>query len=324
VLAGRKQQQAKRPHIYGDERKARATLARQIARGEELLNRAGGVQKRIDQAKARAKTRTTSSPRPKSRPRTTESSFGIQFVLRPLTPVEVGEHIAGDWISDVRTWSKRTRRAMRDYLEDQFIDVLPTLAEGLPYKTTTLDGGTTWLRKAIDELLQMQAALGVQRAIAPSPPAPTRFAELLASGLVDARIVNDHAKSMKTPLRTPKQLSDAIGAAKELTEATLRGALDQLDKPPRSRDDLPTLMKAWREAIGQAAPSRGGADVLARALNTQVAFLAEWRNRYGRGHGRTRYPAGVKTRHARLAVDTAETCIRFIVTTMDDLQLLPP
>jgi hypothetical protein len=29
-------------------------------------------------------------------------------------------------------------------------------------------------------------------------------------------------------------------------------------------------------------------------------------------------------RHARLAVDVAETAIRFIVTIMDDLQLLPP
>jgi hypothetical protein len=83
-------------------------------------------------------------------------------------------------------------------------------------------------------------------------------------------------------------------------------------------------MKAWRGAIEQGAPNQGGSEVLARALNTQVAFLAEWRNLYGRGHGRTRYPSGVKPRHARVAVDTAETFIRFIVTTMDDLQLLPP
>jgi len=33
---------------------------------------------------------------------------------------------------------------------------------------------------------------------------------------------------------------------------------------------------------------------------------------------------GLKPRHARLAVDGAETAIRFIVTTMDDLALLPP
>ena len=83
-------------------------------------------------------------------------------------------------------------------------------------------------------------------------------------------------------------------------------------------------MKAWRESIGQAAPSPSGAEVLTRTFNTQVAFLAEWRNRYGRGHGRTKYPVGVKARHARLAVDTAETCIRLVVTTMDDLELLPP
>jgi hypothetical protein len=155
-----------RPHIYGDEKKARAALARQIARGEELLSRAGGVQKRIDQAKAKAKakTRPKASPSPKSRPRTAqESLLGLRLTLRPLTPVD-DEFIAGEWIRDVDKWSERTRRVMRDYLEDQFVDVMPTVAEGLPYKTSMLDGGSTWLRKAIDELQQVQAALGVQRA----------------------------------------------------------------------------------------------------------------------------------------------------------------
>jgi hypothetical protein len=162
---------------------------------------------------------------------------------------------------------------MRDYLQEQFSNVLPTLAGGLPFEASKLDDGKSWLRKTVDQLQQMQTALGVQRAIETSPPAPTRFSELLGSGLVDPKVVNDHAKSMTTTLRTAKQLSDAIGAAKELTEATLRGALDQLGKPPRTREDLPTLMKTWRVAIGQAAPSQSGADVLARALNTQVTFL---------------------------------------------------
>lgn len=317
-MAGRKQERAKRPQIYGDETKARATLARQISRGEELLKQAVGVQRRIAQAQARAKARKPASRRPKSEPRTTVSSL---LIFRP-TPVD--EVIASAWIGDVRIWSERTARVMGDYLQEQFSDVLPTLAARLPYGITKLDDGKVWLRKAVDELKQVQAGLGVKRAIAPIPAAPTQFSELLGSGLVDVKVINDHARSMTNSLRTAKQRSDAIGAAKELTEATLRGALGQLGKPPRSRDNLPTLMKAWRAAIGQAAPTPSGADVLARALNTQIAFLAEWRNRYGRGHGRTKYPAGVRARHARLAIDTAETCIRFIVTTMDDLQLLPP
>jgi hypothetical protein len=43
--------------------------------------------------------------------------------------------------------------------------------------------------------------------------------------------------------RTPRQLADAVGSAKELTEATLRAALDRLEVTYRSGDDRPTLMK---------------------------------------------------------------------------------
>jgi hypothetical protein len=55
-----------------------------------------------------------------------------------------------------------------------------------------------------------------------------------------------------------------------------------------------------------------------------VKVTSVWRNAYGRGHGRPAYPPGLEPRHARLAADAAETCVRFIVSTMDDLELLPP
>jgi hypothetical protein len=87
-------------------------------------------------------------------------------------------------------------------------------------------------------------------------------------------------------------------------------------------------MKKWRTAVGRlATPDSHGEVALDKALAalaSQVTFVAEWRNTYGRGHGRPKYPPGLKPRHARLATDAAETCVRFIATTMDDLQLLPP
>jgi hypothetical protein len=146
--------------------------------------------------------------------------------------------------------------------------------------------------------------------------------------LVGKKVVNDHAIVLRAP-RTPKQLSDAIGSAKELTEATLRAALDRLGSGLyRDGDELPLLMKKWRKEIGtHAPPDPKGAGVLDNAqaaLANLVTFLAQWRNKYGSGHGRADYPPGLAARHARLAADAAETCIRFIVTTMDDLQLLPP
>jgi hypothetical protein len=128
--------------------------------------------------------------------------------------------------------------------------------------------------------------------------------------------------------RTPKQLSDAIGAAKELTEATIRAALDRLGVPYQPADDLPRLMKMWRVAVSALAPPDPlGAPILDKAQSgvaNLVTFLAEWRNAYGRGHGRAQYPPGLMARHARLASDAAEICVRFIVTTMDDHQRLPP
>jgi hypothetical protein len=84
-------------------------------------------------------------------------------------------------------------------------------------------------------------------------------------------------------------------------------------------------MAQWHRQAGTSDPK--GAATLDKAqasLASLATFLAEWRNAYGRGHGRSQYPPGLAARHARLAADAAETCVRFIVTTMDDLQLLPP
>ena len=87
-------------------------------------------------------------------------------------------------------------------------------------------------------------------------------------------------------------------------------------------------MKKWRTAIRELAPpdaeGQESLDKAHAALGNLVTFLAQWRNAYGRGHGRAKYSPGVTKRHARLAADAAETCVRFIVSTMDDLQLLPP
>jgi hypothetical protein len=166
-----------------------------------------------------------------------------------------------------------------------------------------------------------------QRDVGKEAPAPARFEELHASGLVAEKVINDHAKEMRSP-HTPRQLYNAIGSAKELTEAALRAALDRLGMPYGKKDDLPVLMKKWRRTVGPLAPpDPQGQDTLDKAqaaLANLVTFLGEWRNAYGRGHGQPKYPPGLKARHARLAADAAETCVRFIVTTMDDLQRLPP
>jgi Abortive infection C-terminus len=295
---------SKRPRVYGDESKFRAALARAIARGEELLDQAEGVRNRI--AKAAAE--------------------GDDWW-------ETGLYIEAPWAKKVRRFFENTQKTMGDYLQEQFLGTLGVLARGLlpptgkPRHAIGLDNLEPWLRHAVDEMQDLQAVLGVRRGVTAAAPAPARFAELHASGLVEEKVIADHAKDMLAP-RTPKQLADAIGSAKEITEATLRAALDRLGEAYKRGDDLPALMRKWRAAVGKLAPPDPlGEDALDKALAALanlVTFVAEWRNTYGAGHGRTKYPPGLSARHARLAADAAETCVRFIVTTMDDLELLPP
>lgn len=343
-MAGRRHTPPARPRIYGgDETKARAAVKRYITKAEGLLDQAVGVRKQYDAAierwnnpKAQRERKQEEEKRERERQRVRERAErewagldAASYLLEPIFPLRLvprepdlgGVAVSVGWDADFQRFASNSGKAMRSLLQEKFEDVLPVLASHPPRDHEERE---EWLRGALDELRQLQAVLGVQRNIEPIPPAATPFAELHSSGLVEENVIRDHTKSMAAQ-RTPKQLNDAIGSVKELTEATLRGALDQLGQPARSRDDLSTLMKAWRLAIVKpAAPSPGGADALVRALNADVAFLSEWRNRYGRGHGRTKYPAGVRPRHARLATDAAERVIRFVVTTMDDLELLPP
>jgi hypothetical protein len=291
----------KRPRIYGNEGRCKALIARYIAGADDLLDQAEGVRNRV--------TATGD--------RDSIAAFSMEL----------------EWGKDFRQWFGRTWRGMSRYLQDEMPGALPVLAAGLPpdsgkpRHTITLDNGVPWLREARDELDALRTALGVRRGVTARASAPARFEELHASGLVDADVIADYAKDMLAP-RTPKQLHRAIGAAKELTEATLRGALDRLGEPYARGEELPALMRKWRKALGRVAPpDHEGEDALDKAqaaLANLVTFLAEWRNAYGSGHGRKQYPPNLSARHARLAADAAETCVRFIAATMDDLQLLSP
>lgn len=288
--------------IYGSEAKCRAAVARYIASGDELLDQAVGVRRRLEAEADR------------------DSHSLAKFVIED------------QWASALRRWARNAQRGLGPYLQDQTA-VLAAIAWGLPPETgkprhhIDLDRGEDWLTRALEELRTFQAMLGVRRNVAAVAPAPARFEELHASGLIDAPVIDGYAKSMLAP-NTPKQLLDAIGAAKELTEAVLRASLARLDVKYGKTDDLPKLMKLWRSAVGTIAPPDpsgvGHLDRAQAALGNLVTFLGEWRNEYGSGHGRPAYPEGLKVRHTRLAADAAETCVRFIVTTMDDLERLPP
>ena len=155
----------------------------------------------------------------------------IEGLVGPLAEFRV-IGVESEWEEDVRRWFTAARRGMQKYLQ------------------RTVRGGATrvgcW---AASGYWQAPPRITLEAAV----PRPANFDELEASGLISEKTIRDYAKEMASP-RTPRQLHHAIGAAKELTEATLRAALERLGSDYASRDDLPLLMKKWRAAVAELAP----------------------------------------------------------------------
>lgn len=119
----------------------------------------------------------------------------------------------------------------------------------------------------------------------------------------------------------------AVGTTKELIEATLksilRGLREQFDE---SKDDIPALLKKVQKALELAPddvePSRRGADTIKRVLSNLGAVaigVAELRNLYGSGHGRSQRRV-VDARLSRLVVGSGGTLCRFLLETYEDRQ----
>ncbi|GAB2889922.1 hypothetical protein GCM10027074_67780 [Streptomyces deserti] len=123
---------------------------------------------------------------------------------------------------------------------------------------------------------------------------------------------------------------DAIGAAKQLIEATAKLVLLKQNLPVDERQDLPALIKQAQQALHlhpaavpttRTGSSPDNADSVKRilgALTSAAIGVAELRNRYGTGHGRLAAPTGLGPRHARFAVGTAATWCELMLDTLAD------
>jgi hypothetical protein len=116
----------------------------------------------------------------------------------------------------------------------------------------------------------------------------------------------------------------AVGSAKELVEATLKSILRGSGIPfEESKDDVPALLKKVQKHLDLAPDdvdgAKKGADTIRRVLSNLGAVaigVAELRNLYGTGHGRSRKRA-VDTRLARLVVGSGGTLCRFLLETYE-------
>jgi len=117
----------------------------------------------------------------------------------------------------------------------------------------------------------------------------------------------------------------AIGTAKELVETTCKTILHARGVTFDESADITELVKLTRKELGlvsDGVPSAAkGSDVIRRLLSNLGSVaqgLAELRNLYGTGHGKTGKAKGLSARHARLAVGSAATLATFLLETHDE------
>lgn len=114
----------------------------------------------------------------------------------------------------------------------------------------------------------------------------------------------------------------AIGTAKELVESVCKTILEQRNIEFQDGADIGQLVKSVRSALGllpEAIPNQAkGSETIRRLLNNLGSVaqgLAELRNLYGTGHGKSGTARGLSPRHARLAVGSAGALATFLLET---------
>ena len=111
----------------------------------------------------------------------------------------------------------------------------------------------------------------------------------------------------------------AIGTAKELIETCCKTILTERGETFGKDSDMPELTKAvfrqlkmTRDDVPDAVE---GAESIKRVLSNLGSIsndLARLRNLYGTGHGKPADTQGLSPRHAKLAVGSAATLVRFL------------
>ncbi|MFE5861702.1 abortive infection family protein [Streptomyces virginiae] len=144
------------------------------------------------------------------------------------------------------------------------------------------------------------------------------------SGLSDPSGIVVELERIRRDLTTDPQ--GAIGAAKQLIEATAKTALRELGVVVEKNRDVPILVAmVHKELRLDATSAPDGPDgskaikkILSGAVNIAVG-VAELRNQgFGSGHGQASAPSGLGVRHARLTVNAAVTWCELILDTMAD------
>jgi hypothetical protein len=152
---------------------------------------------------------------------------------------------------------------------------------------------------------------------------PTELREVeRASPIANRGTLVQQITRMEAAIESDPEL--AIGTAKELIETCCKTILHARDITPDKSWKLPRLMRETASSL-DLTPD-GVPDSVAAAqtiksvlgsLASIVGGVAELRNSYGTGHGRSPGQGGLQPRHARLAVGAAATLARFLFETYE-------
>lgn len=133
--------------------------------------------------------------------------------------------------------------------------------------------------------------------------------------------------SRQIDLMVKMQVSDptnAIGMAKELIESCCKTILDEKGIAYTKNDDVPQLADKTMDALNllpaNVQPTDRGADAIKAVLGNLRAIptkLAEIRNPFGSGHGKSASFKGLEVRHAKLAVGSSITFVDFVWSTYE-------
>lgn len=137
---------------------------------------------------------------------------------------------------------------------------------------------------------------------------------------IDHGYVNEQLSRMEDAVVSDPDL--AIGTAKEFVETCCRTILEDRGVDIPQNPAIPQLTKLTSKELRltpQDIPEQAkAADKIRRILSNLATItqgIAELRNYYGTGHGRSARRRGLNTRHARLAVGAATTLGVFLVET---------
>lgn len=150
-------------------------------------------------------------------------------------------------------------------------------------------------------------------------PGITAFKETILAG-TDFTYVTQQITRMETAVRSDPDL--AIGTAKELVETCCKTILQERGVEHADNMELARLVKLTSKELKLTPddiPDKAkAADTIKKLLSNLATItqgVAELRNRYGTGHGKSGRSKGLGTRHAKLAVGSASTLAVFLVET---------